>query len=192
MTTTFKKNALVMAMILAGALLFAKPAVSDYQGKDSGKKFPAWVELMDKAAGSNKVGSLEYSKATKKLYKKLGVTKDKVLYYSIKGGSDKDALLDSAKAEAQNFATKEILDSAQKILDKSIGEGKGKLSQQSSAIGLARAEYFWLEGEGKAFKAYSILQITSLNKEEAAKNLAYTFMRKNGYIKASEETSSER
>ncbi len=189
MTTTFKKNALVMAVILAGALLFAEPAVSDYQGKDSGKKFPAWVELMDKAAGSNKAGSLEYSKATKKLYKKLGVTKDMVLYYSVKDGSDKNAALDAAKKEANNLAAKDALDSAQKFLDKSIGEGKGKLSQPASVMELTKAEDFWLEGADKSFKAYSIWKITSMNKEEAYKSLANDYMRKNGYMKSVEQGS---
>ena len=81
MTKSFKKGALVLAAIFAGALLFAEPAISDYQGKDAGSKVPAWVSLFDKAVGSNTTGTLTYSKTTKKLYKKLGVKNDKIIFF---------------------------------------------------------------------------------------------------------------
>lgn len=193
MTTFFKKSSLIFATILASALLFAEPSFSDYKGKDIGEKVPAWPSLLDKAAGTNASGILQYSSATKKLYKKLGVKNDKVLYYSIQEGGDNKSVSDKAQNAAKDFAAKDVLKSGQEILDQKIGEGKGKLSQPSGILGLAGAGDFWLEKAGdKSCKAYSVLQITSLNREEAAKNLAYTYMRENGYIKSADGSANER
>ena len=193
MTTFFKRSSLFLATILAGALLFAEPAFSDYKGKDIGEKIPAWVGLLDKAAGTSASGILEYSKDTKKLYKKLGVKSDKVLYYAIQEGGDNKSVSDSVQKAAKDFAAQDILKSGQAILDQKIGEGKGKLSQPSGILGLAGAGDFWGQNaDGKDCKAYSILQITSLNREEAAKNLAYSYMREKGYIKNDGGVSNER
>ena len=193
MTTFFKKSSLIFATILASALLFAEPSFSDYKGKDIGEKVPAWPSLLDKAAGTNASGILQYSSATKKLYKKLGVKNDKVLYYSIQEGGDNKSVSDKAQNAAKDFAAKDVLKSGQEILDQKIGEGKGKLSQPSGILGLAGAGDFWgQKADGKNCKAYSILQITSLNREEAAKNLAYSYMREKGYIKNDGGDSNER
>lgn len=194
MTTFFKKSSLFLATIFAGALLFAEPAVSDYKGKAVGEKIPAWTEALDKAARENTSGIITYSKDVKKLYKKLGAKSDKVLYYSIQEGSENKAVADKAQSAAKDFASKEILKSAQELLDQKIGAGKGKLRQPSSILGLFGAGDFWIEkteGAGKSCKAYSVWQITSLNREEAIKSLANAYMVENGYSKAA-ETNGER
>ena len=192
MTKLIKKGALVFAALFAGALLFAEPAISDYQGKDAGKKIPAWVSVFEKAVGANKTGSLEYSSATKKLYKKLGLKSDKILYYSVQTGSSKEGLEAGAKNAAKDFAVKEISKKGQEILDGKIGQGKGSVNKPADILGLAKAADFWLEkseGAQKSASAYSILQITALNREEAAKSLAYEYMRAKGLIPAGGENT---
>ena len=192
MTKFFKKGALVFAALFAGALLFAEPAISDYQGKDAGEKIPAWVSLFDKAVGANKTGTLEYSKATKKLYKKLGLKNDKILYYSVQSGSDKESLAADANNAAKAFALKEISQMGQEILDKKIGQGKGSVSKPSDALGLAKAADFWLEtsdGAKKSASAYSILQITALNRNEAANSLANEYLRAKSLLPAADKNS---
>ena len=188
MTKFFKKGALVFAALFAGALLFAEPAISNYQGKDAGEKIPAWVSLFDKAVGANKTGALEYSKDTKKLYKKLGLKNDKILYYSVQSGSDKESLATTAKSESKAFALKEISQMGQEILDKKIGQGKGSVSKPSDALGLAKTADFWLETSDGA-KAYSILQITALNRNEAANSLANEYLRAKGLLPAAGQSS---
>ena len=183
MTTFLKKAALAFAAIFAGALLFAEPAVSDYQGKDSGAKFPAWVELFDKAAGQSKCGGLLYSKETKKLYKKLGVKDDKVLFYAVESGSDKDALAKSAKAAAKDFAAKKVLQNAQDILDQKLGRDKASPKQPQDILGYAKAQEFWVK-KGGSYTAYSIWQITGLNFNEAANSAANSYLREKGLLPA--------
>ena len=190
MTTIFKKGALIFTALFAGALLFAEPAISDYQGKDKGAKVPAWVELFDKAAANQTSGAIGFTSKTKKLYKKLGVANDKILFYSVQTGSDKDAAIANAKAQAKDTAAKCVLNDAQKILDEKLGAGKAALTQPKDIFGFARAQEFWTNNGGQ-FKAYSIWQITGLNYIEAGKALANSYLQEHGLLPKG-EGSNER
>ena len=187
MTTKFKKTALIFAAIFAGALLFAEPAISDYQGKDSGAKIPAWLALFEKAAGTNKSGVLSHSKDTKKLYKKLGVKDDKILFYGVQTANDKEAAADSAKKQAKDLAVKNALSKAQETLDQKLEGKKAVLKQPEDILGYAKAQEFWVK-KGDAYTAYSIWQITDLNYKEAAASLANSYLRENGYLPKAQES----
>ena len=180
MKTNLKKAALVFAAIFAGTLLFAE--------KEGGAKTPAWVKLFDKAVESNTTGTLSHSKETKKLYKKLDVNNDKILFYSVAVRTDKDAAAQTAKAQAKDLAAKSVLANAQEIIDQKLGKGKVSLKQPQNILGYAKAQEFVVNKDG-SFTAYSIWQITNLNYKEAANSLANDYLRANGYLPKSGPTN---
>ena len=135
-------------------------------------------------------GAIGFTSKTKKLYKKLGVANDKILFYSVQTGSDKDAAIANAKAQAKDAAAKCVLNDAQKILDQKLGAGKAALTQPKDIFGFARAQEFWANNGGQ-FKAYSIWQITGLNYIEAGKALANSYLQEHGLLPKG-EGSNER
>ena len=78
-------------------------------------------------------------------------------------------------------------------MTKKLAAERPASSSRQTSWALPEPATFGLKKAGdKSCKAYSVLQITSLNREEAAKNLAYTYMRENGYIKSADGSASER
>ncbi len=190
MKTISKKIALGISALLMGAMLFAETAVTDFAGAESGAKYAKaskWANLLETAAGEKSSGKITWSKSVKKLYKALGLKDDKIIFYSIQTGNDKDFVNKEANNVVHALAATEITQNAQELLDERLADKKhGNISPVREIAGFARAGTFWVEqttGDKVNYIAYSVWQITELNYKEAGKRAVADYMTANGFAK---------